>query len=215
MTTLLYFLNPTQTRQIDYAILTITEEKLMDEWTINYDSVSVIIDGSKIGDVDLKTCFSVPNGLGLTGNTVVKDESGNNVDSGINGAIDITHTSGNRFYKIYASDDFNLNDYSCSAGASLIAGEYTYGALANFDVVLKENLYDFIDEYNADYVGLKERLELTNDFMVFIYDQDINLLKNASIFVPRVVEVVARDIPVVALDKDANPFEVIINIRTW
>jgi len=214
ISTLFFILNPTQSKQIDYTILSITEEKLTDIWSEEYSSVSVIIDDSVIDEVNDVGCFHVPNSLGLSGNLIVKDENGNNVPSSLGSRIRISHpTRGNRFYKIYASDAFPSSTTSCSN--KLLTGEYNYGSLVNFDVVMKDNLYDLVEEYNADYEGLKESLGLSNDFMIFVYDTDYNLLVNASQFVPRVVEIVARDIPVVALDRNADPTELIINLRTW
>ncbi len=216
--TLLTFLNPTKSRQIDYAILSITEEKLMDEWTRNYSSISVTISNDSIAIVNEKDCFIVPDKIKLSGNLIVKNQRGNVVDAVLGSDITIKHTFGNRFYKIYSSEEFEDNTISCTSSMPLSDLDYKFGARTQFDVVMEDRLYDMIEEYNQGeeaYKALKERLGITNDFMIFVYDQDINILANASMFVPRVVEVVARDIPVVAINNTADPVELIINIRAW
>jgi len=210
---LLFFLNPLENSSyIDYAVLDITEEVLMQDWAVEYSVVSLTLDSPE------GNCFRVPNELGLTGDLVVYDEGNNKKIGNVAGSDLYIDGSSYRHYKIYSSDSFS--DGSLSGCNSLEGNNAVFGTKNTFNTVFYEDIEAFVEEYYSDYEGLKDRLGLSNDFIVNVFTQPLvdveaDLLMNASRFVPRVVEVTARDLVVVAINNDAQQIPIIINIQAW
>lgn len=209
ITAMLYFLNPFQNRQISYTILDITEAKLVGEWTAEYKTTSVTFDRAQGG------CFAINNAVGLQGSLLAKDESGNIHKGATGGNIHIDSSSSSRYYKLYASSSFSSNSVSCEEVLPE-TNSYQFGASDTKEAIFYSNIEQMIQEYESDYEALKTKLDLQNDFVFYVINQDTEeQMTSATMTIPTVVEVIARDIPVIALDQNANQLNLIINIRTW
>jgi len=221
--TMLYFLNPLKVGKVNYTILDMTENVLSKEWLFDYNVTSVTVKS----DIDYggKDCFKVNNpGLG-DGNLIVKDESGDLIAGTLDSTGILLSKPGNnkRYYRIFASDIFSEQTPDSNCVTLTEVDDYNFGSLNSYQAVSYEAIEATIDEYgttDAEYLALKERLGLQTDFAISVYnvepsgpvlDRDLS----ATIFVPRVVEVVARDIPLIALTDKAEQRNIIINLRAW
>jgi hypothetical protein len=216
VTTLLILLNPTKTNQINYTILDITEQKLLEEWEIEYGTISITLSSSAKTLIGSNDCFEINVvGLGINGNVVAKDSVYATHEAELQGdVLRVGYDSSESFYKIYFSEDLDQDDITgCTA---LTSDLYTTGTVNNQNAILYENIVDVVNRYDNDYDGLKQELELQNDFTFSVFNQlTKEEMINATIFIPRITEVVARDIPVVAINKDIDLSNLIINIRAW
>ena len=214
---LLFSLNPLTDKRINFTLLEITESKLMENWTISYFVGSLSFDNPPSVSTG---CIEISNLIGLNNNILVQDKDGKFGFGEINGGnikINKSGTNG-RFYKIYSSDNFKQTDLSACSSSPISEADYEFGPVNSYSNVLYENLILFIDKYNQDYESLKQEIGLQNDFAVFVYTQNSGsreLIANASIFVPKTNEIIARDIPVLAINKTAGKTDLLVNIRVW
>lgn len=220
--TLFFFLNPVDNKAISYTLLDITQEKLLASWSDSYQTISLILDDSAISQMASsgKSCFMVANQPELTGNLIARDELNNLKSAYVStNNLLIGSTSQNKYYKLSSSNSFSSSTPSdCE---TILSSNYKFGSLTTQNTVVYENIESFIIQANdpEGYIQLKQDLGLQNDFEVRVYEIDIqgnlNLVMNATRFVPRVVEVVARDVPLITIDKQAVKKDIIVNIRAW
>jgi len=219
--TLLVILNPLKARPISGTLLDVTQDTIFDNWTVSYSLSSVTLKDSVLGDANAAGCFSTssqPFGSS-SGLVIVEDEKGNSKSFSLTAAsLHISHTAGNKFYKLYFSDKFNPGStLSCSADA-LAEADYTFGAITSQKAVLRSAMESFVDKYNSGTEGyneLRDELGLQNDFSVIIFNMDKTEFARAERTPPEGAQVVARDIPVITVDEDAVRETFIINLRAW
>ena len=208
---LFVILNPLKPRHLSQTNLDITESSLIKNWTASYTIVSLTLKSGVDPGID----FSVDNSLNLNGNLFAKDEIGDYVQASIfpSTKINIDHKPENRHYKLYVSDVFDFSSFSSSTPLS--SGEYTFGAINSGEAILFESIEQTIEKYNEDYDGLRQELNLNNDFAFFVYDLEGSLVLNATRFIPQVVEVNAKDIPIVTINKTAGQENLVLNLQVW
>lgn len=211
---LLFFLSPLKSKHIDYTMLDMTEKALLEDWTLDYETVSLsITDSSSLGSA---SCIVVENKPQLFGKVLAKNKNSGAVAASLSGenSIALDYNSANDFYTLYFSaDGFAGSSKTC--GNYIPDTTYSFGAVTFRKDILYEDIEKFALEYDTDYEGLKERLGLKNDFAFYLYDEEGIELLGKSIFVPKYVEVIAREIPAIALDKNADMMNIIVNIRAW
>ena len=212
---LFFFLNPFEKREIGHTLFDITKYQFIESWYSNYNTISLTI----VEGIGQGTCFKVSNpftDLG-SGNLLVKDQAGNIRPSDSDASmIWIEPASNNRYYLLYFSEEFEAWPGGLGpCGNEIPAGDYSFGTLNTYETAFYENIQEFAGNYETDYEGLRQSLNLQNDFVFTVYDQEGELLIETTRFVPKHVEVLARDIPVSTIDKNAELNNLIVNLRVW
>lgn len=208
---LLFILSPAKNAQSPSAILDTSETKIMGNISADYKTISLILSSG----TDPGACFVIQNKPNLTGNIIVKSLSDIALSASSDADwISITPSSGNRFHNLYFSSEFDVN-LIVSCGNILLESNYSFGAIELGKIVLYKKLLSFITEYNEDYESLRNRMSLKNDFVIFVYDTNKNLLFNASRYVPAGSQVASKSINTRAIDLNKNITNIVINIRVW
>ena len=218
VTTLLIVLNPIKTRPISGTLLDITQDVLLDNWTISYSTSSMVVDLNNLV-TPTANCFTIPNQPGRVGGLLVIDEFGverrAGVVGGATGDINIDK-SGAKFYRLYFSNDFVSIGSPSGCSEFLSADDYTFGALVIQDDIFNKSLYDLNKSYDDDYIALKDRLGLTNDFAFTIFDADTKeILLKGERQVPPGAQVIARNIPLLVINEKTKRSSIIVNLRAW
>lgn len=209
--TLLFILNPIGKDKNLITTLEVTQGKIMKNISADYISASLIVDAG----VAQGTCFYVANKPGLAGNVLAEDLAGNMLPaSSTPDSVFLASSPNNRFYKLYFSEGFeNANTFSC--GNQLPGENYDFGATEKGNLIVIKKVQRLIAAYNDNYDAVRNNLGLKNNFALFFYDTQKNLLLNASRFVPSGAEVSSRNINTKAMDVNGHIFDVVINLRTW
>lgn len=208
-----FIFNPIKTIGVNKTFLDITQEKIISNWTITYQTLSIIINSS----TNQKSCIKIENKPALSQNFIVKDQSENILSSGHDINYDyfwFSSAADNRYYLLIFSELFQGSSLP-DCQYLLKPGEYSLGSSNTYNTVLYENMASFIEAYNKDYEKLKFNLGLQNDFMFNIYDEDNNLLYNTSRLVSKQSRVIARDIPVLTINQNTELKHLTINLRVW
>ena len=213
-----YFLSPISTNRISYSSLDRVEEKLLQNLSIEYKEVSLIIkDPRDIGG----DCFSVNNSVGFSENTIIKDEDGNIAKSSTsNSEKKITVENKNStIYHIYSSSSANeFNDYPIKNGClKLDESNYSFSAPITNRLVLFENLEAMDKAYPENYDNIKANLSLEDDFEFIVYNMTRGILMNDTVSVHKIKlsSVLSRDILLRSIDKNASSGGLILNLRVW
>jgi hypothetical protein len=212
----LFFLNPTSQTKLSSSILDKVQEKILNNVSINYQQVSLIL-----YDEPKQDCFAINNSAEIDKTVVAKDLSGKRVgaETKANGKrIEIENASegNNKFYRLYFSDSFNLS--SPPTGCDPMKKEnYTFSSLSFENAVLYENLVELNNLYLTDYSSLKDGLGIKDNFEFVVYNESWAVLLNDSLkeHKLKITNIISRDIPLMAMNKNADQQKIILNLRVW
>ncbi len=208
---LLFILSPAKNVQSPSAILDASEAKIMGNISADYKTISLILGSG----TDPGVCFVTQNKPNLTGSIIVKSLDDTTLSAFSDSSwVSIIPSYGNRFHNLYFSSEFDVNSV-VSCGNILLETNYSFGAMEDGKIVLYKKLLSFIEEYNENYESLRNRMSLRNDFVIFVYDTNKNLLFNASRYVPAGSQVASKSINIQAIDFNKNITNIVINIRVW
>jgi len=213
-----YFFSPIKQKNVSSASFDRVQEKILENVSINYNYISLILNSNPAS----LACFSVNNNPGITGNFIAKDFSGKianaeKTGAGASSILKIVH-SGSTFYRLYISDKFKSYPVPSAASCSeLPNANYSFGAMASESIILYGNLAELENLYTADYSGLKNSLGLDSDFEFVVYDLNRSVLMNESLAKHKIKSssVLAREILLKTINKDANQTNIILNLRVW
>lgn len=216
-----FFLYPIQDNSLDYSILNTVQEKIIENVSFNYLSSSLIL-GSSVNS----GCFCVSNSVGFNSNILAKDSLGNVKPRGLglNPAnqsqiltIKIESTFNNRIYKLFSSEIFNQYASSCIVSSCLSEENYTFGPLSFERAILFENLVLLNEEYMKDYNSLRTRLGINRNFDFVILNNQRQVLLNDSLSMHNIKQsgVLARDIPLISINKNATFADIILHLEVW
>lgn len=212
--TLLIFLNPVGQKSTSTTVLDFTERQIIDNLSISYEKVPLILDNAP-QDIN---CFYVNNSRHFTGNILVKDSQEQIKKFKIldgDSRIYIETSLNERYYIIYYNS--SLNDYPLASIAScnqILAEDYSFGLTDKTNSVLYENLISFNNSYNENYEALKTNLHLNNEFVFSVF-QNNSLIMNAERQKPSARNILSRNIPLLAVDRNLSRTDIILNLRVW
>lgn len=212
---LLFILNPVGQKKINYNNLNEIQEKVLNNLSINYDYISLILEEA----VPLEnSCFSVDNRINKDSNFVILDEKGNNVQAKMlpNDKIYLKNNGG-RYYKFYFSDEFLKSELNAITCLSLEEDKYTFGVLINEKIVFYDRLTAFNKSYIEDYSNFKKSLKIEDDFDFVIYDINKVEIFNESLSMNKVkaTTVLSNEIALKTFDKNAMSKDIILRLRSW
>ena len=218
ITVMLILLNPIKTRPISTTILDITEIQLSDYLSISYDTIPLFLDN----ETDKTHCIAIEKKRIRTDKSkvLVKDITGEIVPASIDGNyIYIEPEADSNFYRLFFSEDFTETaDDLDDCNELEFDVNYTLGILNKKSNVFIPKIENFTLEYQEEpdgYEELKNKLNLTNDFEVYVYDEDDIEIYSATTYKPGSIDIVARNVPTLAVDANAEVIDITLNIRAW
>lgn len=221
---LFYFINPLKTQDVSQSKLDRIQERILENLTLDYKQISLILNQTIDGSAS-EPCFFISDSLDIEDNMIVTDSNKKILTSyKEDGRTDIGLSTpsytGGRNYNIYFSDSFNLyplDPLECSSLSDLGAkGEF--GILNERKSILFENIGLLNDIYLSDYQSLKKGLKIDTDFNFVVYDGNRKVIYNESLNTHGGLyarNMLSRDIPLKAIDKNATEHNIILNLRIW
>ena len=158
--------------------------------------------------------------LNIPPEVIVKGESGyifpNKID-GSNLMVDLAGGTGEFFFKIYYSEEFEESSGGSFGSCNKLIqdGTYTIGLVRTDEYVFETKINDLINEYETNYDGLKSELKIpsgsefgfslihSNETRVGTEEEEIS------------TNIYAREIPVQYVDRESNINSGFINILVW
>lgn len=203
------FLNPISQEKVTYTALDDVQSRIFKNLSINYNSSSIILSS------DVAGCFIVNNINNMDSRLIAIDSRGN-VRPAKTDLLHVYVSSGSgRFYKLYSSNAFNVNDNVGTCNA--FTGTYSFGVLSSDNSILYENLNNFNESYMNDYSELKSALGLKNDFVYIVYTTNKTILYQESISKIKIrsTNTISRDIPLRAITRNAQFVDLIFHLEVW
>ncbi len=208
---LLIFFNPIKSFSKNTSYLDIAEAKILE-----YASTDLTVSSLKLDSMPapgMGICFYLD--FSLPEKIIVKDESSVITPATRTaGEIYFEHTW-KKFYKIYSSDELEEKTINTAGCQKLDESNYTRGVTNVYKKAAYSNLAILNNSYNNNYDQLKKDLNLKADFNIVVKDTSGNVIFKGENYKPEAIEVMARDIPIEILDKDANLIPAIMNLQVW
>lgn len=206
---LLIYLNPLKNLR-NITDLDITKNKILDYISVEFSVTSLTLNSSFMETAIVGDCFYFSSSL--PDKIIIEDESLNAVE-GIktDGRVYFKYT-GERFYRIYSSEELEERALDITSCTELEESDYTLGVARVYKKVSSSKLNDFFSNYNENYGQLKKNLGLINNFNVIV-ETETETFK-AEKYKPE-TEIMARTLSIEILDENAGLKPAIINIRVW
>ena len=209
---LLFFLNPISQKSTSTAVLDLAQQQIIDNLSISYEKISLILDSPVSGN-----CFFINNSIGAGNIVLVQDSQGQIKNSSVLGnpsKIYISPTALERYYVLYYDFNFNSNNLSSTSGCSE-AASYSFGLHDKDKLVLYENLIAFNETYHNNYDLLKNNLNIKSEFVFSVFNETNSLIMSGDRARPAALNLLSRNIPLLAADKNMNRTDIILNLRVW
>jgi hypothetical protein len=208
---LLIFVNPIKKTNTTTYYLDLTESAIMDNIKTNLTTFSVTLPSNALA------CFCIPYpSPGADKKLIVKNDKGEIVTATYIGG-NICINGGNRFHKIYFSEEFEEVPVACDPATNTLAeGTYTIGVLNEYDKVSGKALSNLNEDYNDDYANLKINLAIPGDFNIIV-----NLTDNGEYLAygktqePKNAEIMAREIPIEIINSTGGFIPAVMNLQAW
>ncbi len=202
---------PLKIFSVNTSSLDLTEAKIIDYVSSPLTISSITLNSSFVPD---KTCFHVP--FNLSNKVIFRDENSNTVEANKDeDYIYFNYISGNRFYRVYSSEELvekNIADVSGCEDIDEV--NYTIGVTRTDKKISENELESFFNEYSSEYSQLKKNLNLANNFNIIIRDGSEVVYKGERTK-PAGIDIIAKDISIEILDSNAELKPAIMNIQTW
>lgn len=203
---LLWFFKPAQIFSKSPTASEVTESSILDYVSTNLTLSSIKINqGFTIGQ-----CLYV--GFNLTNNTIVKSESSIVNADYENGYLYFGYDGG--FYRIFSSEELEEKSIDHTTCTLIDDENYTLGLTRDYSEVSYSKLITFNDSYYNNYSQLKKDLKIRNDFNFIIQDSS-GIMFQGKRYTPQGIDLMAKDIAIEILDKNASLDSAILNIQTW
>lgn len=195
--------------------LDITEKKILENLSVNLSAFAIRILDSVYSSYSGESCFSIDSvnqPLELLP-LVMVDKNGLLVNTKVQGGKIYFENSGD-FYTLYHSEELESNEFSASSCFDLAVNDYKIGVIKFYEIVSYSKLINLRDDYNGDYDGLKQTLGLENDFNIDI-SKSPEIIFEPTKKRPGNIEIIAKNVLITILNRDANLKPDIMNIQVW
>ncbi len=211
--TLLIFLNPINQKSTNTAVLDFAERQIVDNLSITHEKISLIIDTPVAG------CFRIPNDIGAGAVILVKDSQDrvrNSKISADGSFMYIQATAAEKYYLIYYNSVLNVHELTDIGPCTpILPGAYSYGLHDKDKKVLYENLVAFNNSFNTNYDSLKSSLNIKSEFVFSVFNQTNSMIMSGERARPSAINILSRNIPLLAVNRDMNRTDIILNLRVW
>lgn len=131
-----------------------------------------------------------------------------------NNFVEIQDSLNTRKYTLYFSDYFGIGSISCS---SRIKRDYTLGVYSEEKVILYEKIAELKTLYESDYESLKQTLGILGDFSWNLKDLNGAEISQLSVSknVPSGLNILAKEMPKIIIDKSGKFYEYTLNFKVW
>ena len=138
----------------------------------------------------------------------------NDVSSYGNKYIEINEILTPRKSTIYFSDKFVKDASHENSGCTKL---FTLGVYTNDDIITSWGIEKFKDDYESFYDGVKDSMDITNDFLFEIRDFDDTIISSFSVgkLIPSGREVRANEIPIRVIDENGIFNEYKLKVMVW
>lgn len=210
-----YFLSPFGKKEVSYTSLDRVQARILGNLTLNYQQIALVLNRAPC---DSCNCFAIGQDIGLGEKVLVKDKTfslGYRLTPGEK--IEVQTNPEARVYDFFKANPFKNLGLTSSNCDALLEGSYAFGALTNEKKILYEYLQELNANYIKDYELLKSKLNIEGDFNFVVYDIDRKVVFNDSLQInnPQNIRVISREIPLIAINQNANFKSLILNLRAW
>lgn len=195
--------------------LNYVKAKIIDIVSENLTGVSIAI-----GQQNPQSCVQLRNFFletGVSDRFVVKSDSGNVLQSGKSGNDLYVERSGNLFFRVYGSEEFNIGGGVLGNCQPLSEGSqgYTLGLSRDSKDIFESKIIKLLNNYTADYEALKKDMKISSgdEFgFGFIYSNGTEIKTTTSNVT---INVYADRVPVQYVKTDATIESGFIDIIVW
>lgn len=211
ITFMMIIFKPFKIVSINTSTLDVTESKIINYASTNLTVSSLILNSSFTSNPGncLYAYFPLPNKV------IIKDENANIINASKSSEyLYLRYSSENRVYRVSSSEELEEKNFDTASCDRLDESNYTIGVTRNYKKISYSNLAKLNEVYNNDYANLKKNLSLINDFTFIVRDSS-GILFEGKKYKPRGINIIAKDIPIEILDKNANLNPAILNLQVW
>ncbi len=209
ITFMMIIFNPFKAISANTSVLSVAESKIVNYVYSNLTVSSVILNSSFNSNAGcIYARFPSLNKI------VVKDTNGEIVNANRTTDDVYLEYAGERVYRIYSSEELEEKNFVVSGCYKLDESNYTIGITRNYKRISYSNLVKLNEDYNNNYEQLKKNLNLTNDFTFVIREGSVVMFEGSR-YKPRGINLIAKDIPIEILDKNATLNNAILNLLVW
>lgn len=210
VTFMMVIFKPSRIVAADTSALDITESKIIEHVSVNLTVSSLILNSNFSTNVGNCTYakFSLPS------NITIKSENMSIVDAKRDSENIYFKYNGQRFYRVYSSEELEEKSFDTAGCQKLNESNYTIGVTRMQKKVAYSNLIKLNESYYNDYENLKKNLSLINDFTFIVRDSSRTIFEGNK-YKPKGVNIIAKDIQIEILDKNASLSRAILNLQVW
>ncbi len=211
ITFMLIIFKPLKIVSVDTASLDVAESKIIHHISGDLTLSSLILNSSFASAEGscLYVYFSLPNKV------IIKDENMNIINSNKSGNnLYLKYSIGKRFYRIYSSEELEEKNFNTTGCYKLNESNYTIGITRNYKKIAYSKIAEMDNNYSDNYESLKKALNLINDF-TFIVRDDSGVIFEGKKSKPKGINILAKDISIEILDKNASLKPAILNLQVW
>lgn len=207
-----------KTQKDEKAILNYLRTELIKKISANLTSVSIIINDTVPGNCIQLENFT--NEAEIGSKLIVKNNSGNIFTAKISGNnlfVD-RESSGNIFFKIYFSEEFEETEEGTMEGCENLnkeAGDYKIGLIRTEKNIFEVKIIKLIEKYNIDYENLKNELKIPsgNDFGFGFICNNGTVIETGEKDLS--TNIYTEETPITYIDEDASILSGFIKTKIW
>ena len=207
-----------KTQKDEKAILNYLRTELIKKISANLTGVSVIIDETVSSNCVQLENFT--NEAEIGSKLIVKNNSGNIFTAKISGNnlfVD-RESSGNIFFKIYFSEEFEETEEGTMEGCEILnkeTGGYKIGLIRTEKNIFEVKIIELIGKYNSDYEILKNELKIPsgNDFGFGFICNNGTVIETGEKDLS--TNIYTEETPITYIDEDASILSGFIKTKIW
>lgn len=210
---LLLFFNPVRQSSSSLAVLDDVQTKIMKNISGSYSILSLIISET----ANLGSCFSVVDIVGFGSKVWVINSKRELIASSMSSSGKNLNIAGTgRYYVIYFNSTDNFNSPALSGNCNPLGLEdYDFGIINSETSVMFERLLELNESYTSDYNKLKTDLGVNGDFSFVVLNETNGIIMQQSIQRVKGLNVLSRSVPILAVDKNLQKKQIILNLQVW
>ncbi len=187
--------------------LEIAQQKIVSYLNSNFTTTTIRVNE----EFEMPECGEIKQIISPRENVIVKDLSEDILEaSSENTNVKIKSTGSEKRFKIYSSEKFEKN--SEIETCENIEGNYEVGSTNTEQQIFEKSILSFIEDYNKNYLELKNKLGIGEDFG-FIFER--NNTEISTNFEARSTNIYSKEVPILYIDSDANAKFGVIKIKIW
>jgi len=215
---LLSFFNPLKKQEVNSVLLSILEDGIKKEASINVMTTSVIINDSVFSRIG--NCFSIVNITKIgEGKSIVKTADGKVNATRKGDRIYIHKKNGQRVYDIFISKRFSEMPLANISDCDNLIEErnYNFGITKEKSFLFLSDLERIKTKYEINYDDFKKKINFPeeNDFVFSLKSYSGENILNIEKQIPVGINVLAKDVGVEIIDENGTIKSALLNLKVW